>query len=147
MLYSKSCYNKPCYKEVVVYSLPFLAQILLFKQLFPKVPSGTANKIDPDQTAHCSSRSNLIWVYIVCICHFVRHFGVGNFRTFIIPTTHFCENSALDKLLNNWIFCLLIFTLRKMLSAYPLLSGAMLYSKDNFVWIHTLYDFLNSQRV
>ena len=29
----------------------------------------------------CSWRSSLIWVYTVCICHFVRAFGVRNFRT------------------------------------------------------------------
>ena len=29
----------------------FLAQILLFMQLFLKIPSGMANSVDPDQTA------------------------------------------------------------------------------------------------
>ena len=32
----------------------------------------------------CSSRSSLIWVYTVCICHFVRNFGVRKFRIFIV---------------------------------------------------------------
>ena len=29
----------------------FLAHNLLFMQLFPKIPSGMANNVDPDQTA------------------------------------------------------------------------------------------------
>ena len=29
----------------------FFTQILLFMQLFPKIPSGMANSVDPDQTA------------------------------------------------------------------------------------------------
>ena len=37
-------------------------------QLFLKILSGMANSVDPDQTAPC-----LIWVYTVCICHFVRN--------------------------------------------------------------------------
>ena len=37
-------------------------------QLFLKILNGIANSVDPDQT--------------VCICNFVRHFGVQNFRTF-----------------------------------------------------------------
>ena len=32
----------------------------------------------------CSFRSSLIWVCTVCICHFVRHFGVQNFKTFTV---------------------------------------------------------------
>ena len=44
-------------------------------------------------------RSNLIWVYTVGICRFVRPFGVKNFRTFtvknlIVPM--FWANSADD---------------------------------------------------
>ena len=27
-----------------------------------------------------------MWVLTVCICHFVRHFGVQNFRTFIVDS-------------------------------------------------------------
>ena len=48
-------------------------------QLFLKTLSGIANSVDPDQTA-----SSLIWVCTVCICHFLRHFGVPNFRTFTL---------------------------------------------------------------
>ena len=33
-----------------------------------QILSGVANSVDPDQTAP--------WVYTVCICHFVRKFGV-----------------------------------------------------------------------
>ena len=51
----------------------FLALLLLFIQMLLKILSGKANKIDPDQTA-------LIWVCTVCTCHFVRNFGVRNFR-------------------------------------------------------------------
>ena len=47
----------------------FLA--FLFIQLFFKVLSGMANSVDPDQT-----KSNLIWICTVCLCHFVRNFGV-----------------------------------------------------------------------
>ena len=32
----------------------------------------------------CSSGSSLIWVCTVCICHFVRNFGVSNFRAFTV---------------------------------------------------------------
>ena len=42
---------------------------------------GIANSVDPDQTA---LRSSLIWVYTVCICHFVRNCGVRNFWTLTI---------------------------------------------------------------
>ena len=35
-----------------------------------------ANSVDPDQTAPEGA----------CICHYVRHFGVRNFRTFTVPT-------------------------------------------------------------
>ena len=47
-------------------------------QLFLKILSGMADHVDPDQ------RSSLIWIGSVCICHFVRHFGVRNFRTFTV---------------------------------------------------------------
>ena len=50
-----------------------LAQILLFMQVFPKISSGIANRVN-----------SLISVYTVCICRFVRHFGVQNFRTFAV---------------------------------------------------------------
>ena len=46
-------------------------------QQFLKIPSGMENSVDPDQTAPSG-------VCTVCICHFVRHFGVQNFRTFTI---------------------------------------------------------------
>ena len=48
-----------------IYSLISLPQVL-----FLKILSGMENNVGPDQT--------LIWVYTVCICHFVRHFGVRN---------------------------------------------------------------------
>ena len=44
--------------------LIFLAE-LCFMQLFCKTLRGMANSVDP-----------LICVYTVCICHFVRNFGV-----------------------------------------------------------------------
>ena len=53
-------------------------------QLFLKILSGKANSVDPDQWR--SSLISLIRVYTVCICHFVRHFGVQNFRIFTVPT-------------------------------------------------------------
>ena len=56
-----------------------LLQILL-GTLRIKILSGMANSVDPDQTA---PRSSLIWVCTVCMYHFVRHFGVRNFRTLI----------------------------------------------------------------
>ena len=46
-------------------------------QLFLRILSGIAKSVDPDQ-------SSLIRVGTVCICHFVRNFGVQNFRTFAI---------------------------------------------------------------
>ena len=39
-----------------------------------------ANSVDPDQTAPL--RSNLVCT--ICICHFIRHFGVQNFKTFTV---------------------------------------------------------------
>ena len=37
------------------------------------------------QGLHCLPlRSSLVWVYTVCICYFVRNFGVRNFRTFTV---------------------------------------------------------------
>ena len=50
-------------------------------QLFLKILSGMANSVDPHQTA---PRSSLIWVCTVCMCHFVRNFGVRIFRTFTV---------------------------------------------------------------
>ena len=49
---------------------------------FLKILSGMANSVDPDQTAP----SGLIRVITVCMCHFVRQFGVQNFRTFTALT-------------------------------------------------------------
>ena len=43
----KSSYDK--ISNTLFYT--FLAQILLFMQFFPKIPSGMANSVDPDQTA------------------------------------------------------------------------------------------------
>ena len=46
-------------------------------QLFLKIHSGIANSVDPDQTVHPCS---LIRINTACLCHFVRHFCVKNFR-------------------------------------------------------------------
>ena len=48
-------------------------------QLFLPILSGMVKCVDPDQTA--SSRE-VIWVCTACLCHFVRNFGVCNFRTY-----------------------------------------------------------------
>ena len=66
-----------------LYSILFWPKFCFFMQLFLKILSGMANSVDPDQTAP-SVRSSLIWICTVCLCHFVRHFGVRNFRTFIV---------------------------------------------------------------
>ena len=65
-----------------LYAVLFFGQFLLFVQLYIKIISGMANSIGPDQTA--PFRSSLIRVYTVCICSFVRHFSVPNFRTFTV---------------------------------------------------------------
>ena len=52
-------------------------------QLFLKILTGMAKK-QWGPWSDCSCRSSLIWVYTVWICHFVRHFGIQNFRTFTI---------------------------------------------------------------
>ena len=46
--------------------------LLIFREmkLFLKIFSGMASSVD--------------WVCTVCICHFVRHFGVRNFMTFTV---------------------------------------------------------------
>ena len=44
----------------------FFGRTFAFMQLFLKILSGVANTADPDHTAP-------IWVYTVCICHFVRN--------------------------------------------------------------------------
>ena len=36
--------------------------------------------------AKVKTERSLIWVYTVCICHIVRHFGVQTFRTFAVCT-------------------------------------------------------------
>ena len=51
-----------------------MGEILLFMQLFLEILCGMANIF----------RSSLIGVCSVCICHFVRHFGVRNFRIFTV---------------------------------------------------------------
>ena len=53
-------------------------------QLLLKILIGMPNNADPDQTA----RSSLIWVSTVCLCRFIRQFGVQNFRIFTIFTVH-----------------------------------------------------------
>ena len=49
----------------------FLVYSLLFMQLFFKTLSRMANSIDPD-------------LGLLCIGHFVKNFGVRNFRTFTV---------------------------------------------------------------
>ena len=44
--------------------------------MFLKLLSGMADSVEPDLTAPL--------VCTICICHFVRNFGVQNFRTFTI---------------------------------------------------------------
>ena len=51
-------------------------------ELFLKLSSEIANTADLDWTA--PERGSAIWVCIVCIFHFVRNFGVQNFRTSIV---------------------------------------------------------------
>ena len=55
-------------------------------QLFLKILSGIANSVDPDQTAP----SGAVWSgsALFALYHFVRNFGVRNFRTFTVPTGH-----------------------------------------------------------
>ena len=48
---------------------------------FFKKLSGMANSADNDQT---EGEGSLIWVCTICKCHFVRKFGIYNFRTFNI---------------------------------------------------------------
>ena len=50
--------------------------------LFLNILNGMANSVDPDQTA--PSGSSLIWVCTVCISHYIRNFGVQNFRIFTV---------------------------------------------------------------
>ena len=50
--------------------------MLLFMHMLLKILSGMANSVDPDQTAPSDCT--------VCICHFVRHFGIRNFKTFTV---------------------------------------------------------------
>ena len=35
-----------------------------------------------------------IWVYTVCLCHFIRYFGVRNFRTFSVHVFLITDNAA-----------------------------------------------------
>ena len=42
------------------------------------------HQLSDDSGIANSVRSSLIWVCTICICHFVRNFGVWNFRTFIV---------------------------------------------------------------
>ena len=50
--------------------------------LLLKILSGMANSVDPDQTAPAGAvRSGSA---TVCICHFVRYFGVQDFRIFTV---------------------------------------------------------------
>ena len=65
----------------------FLTYSLLFMQLFLKIPSGMANSVAPDQTApegFCT----------VCTCHFVKNFGLWNFRTFTVSSKGYGWNLA-----------------------------------------------------
>ena len=67
-------------------------------QLFPKIPSGMANRIDPDQTAHSGAiRSGSA---LFGICHFVRNFGAHSFRTFtILEITVMCYKCLINHFL------------------------------------------------
>ena len=61
-----------------------------------KIRIGMANSVDLDQTAPSGS---LIWVCTVCICHFIRNFGVRIFRTF---TVHGYFVGILKVFLQDW---------------------------------------------
>ena len=50
-VYSTVSQTSKCPKISIALFCTFLAQLLLFMQLFPKIPSGIANSVDPDQTA------------------------------------------------------------------------------------------------
>ena len=67
-------------KFQTLYSIPFWPKFWLFMQLLLKILGRMANSADADQTAP------------VCLCHFVRNFGVRKFRTFTVQTKYFCEH-------------------------------------------------------
>ena len=56
--------------------------MLLFMRMFLNVLSGMANSVDPDQTRLLLHEQSDLGLH--CICHFVRNFGVRNFRTFTV---------------------------------------------------------------
>ena len=64
-------------------------------QLYLKILSGMTNSADSDQTA---PRSSLIWVCTICICHFVRQFGIQNSRTFNVQIICFVFNYIYSRL-------------------------------------------------
>ena len=67
---------------------------------FLKILSGMANSVDPDQTAP-------IWVYTVCKFHYVRHFGVQNFKIFTVIIVcmklhHWLSKCTVKILIRQW---------------------------------------------
>ena len=54
LLWKERIYGN-CLKILNTLIYTFLAQILLFMHLFPKIPSGMANSVDPDHTAPSGS--------------------------------------------------------------------------------------------
>ena len=64
-------------KLITPYSSLFWPNFCSFIQLFLKILSEMANSVDPDQTAVWSGST-------VCICNFVRHFGVQNFKALTV---------------------------------------------------------------
>ena len=70
-------HKKNVLKFWTLYSIPFWPKLCFYA-----VVSWNGKQRRP--WSDCSFRSSLIWVCTVCICHFVRHFGVGNFWTFTV---------------------------------------------------------------
>ena len=53
------------------------------------------------QNLWMETRSSLIWVFTVCVCQFVRIFGVRNFRTFTTCTCYCLGLLTVAILMNN----------------------------------------------
>ena len=60
----------------------------------------------------CFFRSSLIWACTVCICIFVRHFGVWNFKTFTVVKNNdiFFKGKKMETMLPLYPFCKMVYS-------------------------------------
>ena len=70
-----SCLNAVNIQNFQAFHSYFFARILLFMQLFPSIPGGMANNVDPDKTTPSAFRIGLTYLHCLYMpfCHKLLH--------------------------------------------------------------------------